>query len=60
MLDIEYKIDDGAWADFPLDVNVANETFSTYVETSRTGTISWRVVDSAKGVKSNEVKVDHR
>ena len=60
MLDIEYKTGDGAWEEFPLDVNVANETFSTYVETYRNGEVSWRVVDSGKGVKSNVVKVDYK
>lgn len=60
MLDIEYKTGDGAWEEFPLDVNVANETFSTYVETYRSGEVSWRVVDSNKGVKSNVVKVDYK
>src|SRR5690606_13676321 len=59
VLDIQYKVQGGAWEDFPVDDNVANETFSTYVETYRTGEIHWRVVDSARDVKSNEVKVRH-
>lgn len=59
VLDIQYKTGDGAWEDFPLDVNVANQTFSTYVETYRTGKVSWRVVDTVKGVRSNEVTVTY-
>ncbi len=59
VLDIEYKSGNGAWEEFPLDVNVANETFSTYVETYRSGEVSWRVVDSAKNVRSNEVTVKY-
>lgn len=59
VLDIEYKTGNGPWEEFPLDVNVSNETFSTYVETYRSGKVSWRVVDSEKGVKSNEVTVTY-
>lgn len=59
VLDIEYKTGDGRWEEFPIDVNVANETFSTYVETYRSGDVYWRVVDSDEGVKSNEVKVTY-
>lgn len=59
VLDIEYKTGDGGWEEFPIDVNVANETFSTYVETYRSGDVFWRVVDSEEGVKSNEIKVTY-
>ncbi len=59
VLDIQSRVEGGSWDDFPVDVNVANETFSTYVETYRTGTITWRVVDTANGIKSNEVRVRH-
>lgn len=57
VLDIEYKVNDEPWEEFPLDVNVSNETFSTYVETSRTGTIKWRVTDKDKKKTSNVVTV---
>ncbi|MFS3127369.1 hypothetical protein ACLM5J_03085 [Nocardioides sp. Bht2] len=59
VLDVEYRIDGGAWTGFPVDVSVSNETFSTYVETYKTGSIEWRVVDKATKKVSNSVKVRH-
>lgn len=59
VLDVEYRIDGGAWTGFPVDVGVSNETFSTYVETYKTGSIEWRVVDKASKKVSNAVKVRH-
>lgn len=59
VLDVEYRIDGGAWTGFPVDVGVSNETFSTYVETYKTGSIEWRVVDKATKKISNSVKVRH-
>ncbi len=59
VLDIQSRAEGGSWEEFPVDVSVSNETFSTYVETYRTGTLSWRVVDSSTGTKSNEIRVRH-
>lgn len=59
VLDVEYRIDGGAWTGFPVDVGVSNETFSTYVETYKTGSIEWRVADKATKKVSNAVKVRH-
>ncbi|WP_205471970.1 hypothetical protein [Nocardioides sp. SYSU D00038] len=51
------RFDGGRWVDFAgIDANVSNETFSTYVQTSRTGVNRFRVVDSDTDLASNEVK----
>ncbi|KQY57074.1 MULTISPECIES: hypothetical protein [unclassified Nocardioides] len=59
VLDVQIRVNDGAWADFPVDVNVSDATFSTYVNTSQTGEIEWRVVDSDRKLKSNAIKVTY-
>lgn len=59
VLDIEYRIDRGAWTDFPIDASVSGETFSTYVETYKTGAFEWRMVDASAKKVSNVVKVRH-
>lgn len=58
-LDIQVKSPAGEWTDFPVDTTVSNGTFSTYVYTSKTGELEWRVVDKASGKTSNAVKVTH-
>lgn len=47
----------GGWTDFPVSTSVSGGTFSTYVMTGQSGTNRFRVVDSAKGKKSNPVSV---
>ncbi|MDT0203514.1 hypothetical protein [Nocardioides sp. AE5] len=59
VLDIEQRVNDGSWQEFPVDVNVSGGTFSVYVQTRSTGNIEWRVVDKDNGVKSNAVRVQH-
>lgn len=59
ILDIEYKINDQPWREFNLDVNVSGQQFATYVYTSNTGTIKWRVWDKSKNKRSNAVTVKH-
>ncbi len=59
MLDVQIRVNAGSWADFPVDVNVSDATFSTYVNTSQTGDIEWRVVDKSKKLTSNAVKVTY-
>lgn len=48
---------DGDWVDFPVTASVSNQTFTTYVQTGRTGEIKWRVVDTDNDLTSNEVTV---
>jgi hypothetical protein len=59
ILDIEYKVNDQPWREFNLDVNVSGQQFATYVYTSNTGTIKWRVWDKSKDKRSNAVTVKH-
>ena len=59
ILDIEYKVNDAPWREFNLDVNVSGQQFATYVYTSNTGTIKWRVWDKSKNLRSNAVTVKH-
>lgn len=47
----------GSWGDFPVTASVSGGTFSTYVQTSQTGRVRFRVVDSDSGAKSNPVTV---
>ena len=47
----------GAWTDFPVTTPVSNETFSTYIQSSQTGVNRFRMIDTASGRTSNEVKV---
>jgi hypothetical protein len=52
------RLVDGRWEDF-LSVNVAvsGGTFSTYIQTGRTGVQEFRMVDTDSGLTSNIVKV---
>ena len=59
ILDIEYKVNDQPWREFNLDVNVSGQTFATYVYTSNTGTIKWRMWDKSRNKRSNVVTVKH-
>lgn len=51
------RFTDGSWSDFPVTTPVSNETFSTYIQSSQTGVNRLRMVDTASGLESNEVKV---
>lgn len=51
------RLTNGRWQDFPVTASVSNQTFSTYVQTGQTGQNRFRVVDTATGVASNEVRV---
>lgn len=59
VLDVEIRVNGGAWTDFPVDVNVSDESFTTYVNTSQVGKVEFRLVDRARKVKSNVVKVTY-
>jgi hypothetical protein len=45
------------WEDFPVTVAVSGETYSTYVQTGRSGVQRFRVRDSDSGLVSNVVSV---
>ena len=51
------RFEDGAWEDFPVTMSVSNQTFATYVQTSRPGENKFRVIDTDKDLFSNEVVV---
>ncbi len=46
-----------SWVDFPVTVTVSGGTFSTYVQTGRSGPNRFRVVDTDSDTASNEVTV---
>ena len=51
------RFENGAWEDFPVTMSVSNQTFATYVQTSRGGENKFRVIDTDKDLFSNEVVV---
>jgi hypothetical protein len=46
-----------SWVDFPVTATVSNGTFSTYVQTGRSGPNRFRVIDTDTEKASNEVTV---
>ncbi len=46
-----------SWVDFPVTATVSNGTFSTYVQTGRSGPNRFRVIDTDTDQVSNEVTV---
>ena len=57
ILQVQQKVGDGEWQDFPVTMSVSNQTFATYVQTSQAGANKFRVIDTDKDVLSNEVVV---
>lgn len=53
------RFEDG-WADFPATFAVDGGRFDSYIRSSRTGDLRFRVVDPAAGRVSNEVRVTIR
>lgn len=51
------RLDGGHWEDFPVTAAVSGGTFSTYVQTGRSGLQQFRVRDTDSGKVSNVVKV---
>ena len=49
--------EDGAWTDFPVSATVRGGSFSTWIQTSRTGEAQFRVFDPAIERASNVVRV---
>ncbi len=47
-----------SWVDFPVTATVSGGTFSTYVQTGRSGPNRFRVIDTDTDEVSNEVTVD--
>ncbi len=54
---LQVQRQEGGWSDFPVDASVTGSTFSTYVQTGRSGQNRFRVVDQATGRVSNPVSV---
>jgi hypothetical protein len=57
VLQVQRKGEDGKWEDFPVTAAVSGQTFSTYVQTGRSGLQRFRVRDSDTGEVSNVVAV---
>lgn len=57
VLQVQRKSGGSGWGDFPVTASVSGGTFSTYVQTSQTGPVRFRVVDTDSGAKSNPVTV---
>ena len=51
------RFEGGKWTDFPVPISVSDETFATYVQTSQPGVNRFRVIDTANGATSNDVRV---
>ncbi len=51
------RFESGHWQDFPVTASVSNQTFSTYVQTSRPGVNKFRVIDTDTRLASNPVRV---
>lgn len=51
------RLEAGTWTDFPVTVDVTAGTFQTWIQTSRTGEQTFRVLDPQGDVASNEVDV---
>jgi hypothetical protein len=51
------RLEGGNWVDFPTSASVSGGSFSTYVETGRSGPNKFRVFDAGSGRASNVVTV---
>ncbi|MDH2413224.1 hypothetical protein [Nocardioides sp. CER19] len=60
VLQVQRLGDGKKWEDFPVTAAVSGETFSTYVQTGRSGVQQFRVRDSDSGMVSNVVSVTVR
>jgi hypothetical protein len=60
VLQVQRMGDGKRWEDFPVTAAVSGETFSTYVQTGRSGVQKFRVRDSDSGMVSNVVAVTVR
>ncbi len=51
------RMEDGQWVDFDATIPVSNETFTTYVQSARTGVNKFRVIDNKSSAESNTITV---
>jgi len=51
------RLEAGAWQDFPVTMSVSGSAFATYVQTSRVGPNTFRVIDTDTEKLSNEITV---
>lgn len=51
------RLENGQWTDFPVTISVSDQTFATYVQTSRPGPNKFRVRDTDSPQVSNVVTV---
>ena len=57
ILQVQQKVGNGEWQDFPVTMTVSNQTFGGYIQTGQPGENSFRVIDTDKDVLSNEIVV---
>ncbi|MEO5853007.1 MAG: hypothetical protein ABIQ15_10890 [Nocardioides sp.] len=51
------RFDGGGWQDFPVTASVSGGSFTTYIQTSQTGEVRFRMADTDTGATSNEITV---
>lgn len=51
------RFENGTWTSFPVTASVSGDSFSTYVQTGRSGPNKFRVIDTDNGKVSNPVTV---
>jgi hypothetical protein len=51
------RFSNGSWGDFPVTASVSGGTFATYVQTSQSGKVRFRMIDTDSGALSNQVVV---
>jgi hypothetical protein len=56
-LQVQQSVGNGPWSDFPVTASVSAGSYRTYIETGRTGTNRFRMLDRATGAMSNVVTV---
>lgn len=57
ILQVQQRVGEGEWQDFPVTMRSSGGTFSGYVQTGQVGANTFRMVDTDKDVLSNEVVV---
>ncbi|UUZ61424.1 hypothetical protein [Nocardioides sp. B-3] len=57
ILQVQQKVGDGEWRDFPVTMTVSNQTFGGTIQTGQPGVNTFRVIDTDKDILSNEVVV---
>ena len=57
VLQVQRRVGNGAWSDFPTSTHVSGGRFATYIQTGMAGVNRFRVVDKATGKASNVASV---